>query len=55
MQTAGIRKGFLTILPQDSNGSLQEQNRTGEWVGAPPVADTFVLNIGDLVQTFPHQ
>ena len=46
--------GFLTILSQDSNGGLQVQNREGEWVSAPPVEDTFVVNIGDLVQTFTN-
>ncbi|WP_369958888.1 isopenicillin N synthase family dioxygenase [Pseudomonas benzenivorans] len=46
--------GFLTILSQDSNGGLQVQNRDGEWVSAPPVADTFIVNIGDLVQTFTN-
>lgn len=46
--------GFLTILSQDTNGGLQVQNRDGEWVSAPPVEDTFVVNIGDLVQTFTN-
>lgn len=46
--------GFLTILSQDANGGLQVQNRNGEWVSAPPVADTFIVNIGDLVQTFTN-
>lgn len=46
--------GFLTILSQDENGGLQVQNRDGEWVSAPPVPDTFIVNIGDLVQTFTN-
>ncbi len=46
--------GFLTILSQDSVGGLQVQNRNGEWVSAPPVEDTFIVNIGDLVQTFTN-
>lgn len=46
--------GFLTILSQDSVGGLQVQNREGEWVSAPPVEDTFIVNIGDLVQTFTN-
>lgn len=46
--------GFLTILSQDANGGLQVQNRDGEWVSAPPVEDTFVVNIGDLVQTLTN-
>ena len=46
--------GFLTILSQDSVGGLQVQNRDGEWISAPPVEDTFIVNIGDLVQTFTN-
>ncbi|MGB0943012.1 MAG: isopenicillin N synthase family dioxygenase [Marinomonas sp.] len=46
--------GFLTILSQDDIGGLQVQNRDGEWVSAPPVEDTFIVNIGDLVQTFTN-
>jgi len=41
--------GCLTILSQDSTGGLQVRNRAGEWIAAPPVADTFVINIGDLL------
>lgn len=46
--------GFLTILHQDSVGGLQVRNRDGEWVSAPPVEGTFVINIGDLVQTLTN-
>jgi len=46
--------GFLTILSQDEVGGLQVQNAEGEWVSAPPIEDTFIVNIGDLVQTFTN-
>lgn len=46
--------GFLTILAQDANGGLQVKNREGDWISAPPIPDTFVVNIGDLVQTFTN-
>jgi isopenicillin N synthase-like dioxygenase len=46
--------GFLTILSQDSVGGLQVRNRAGEWVSAPPVDGTFIINIGDLVQTLTN-
>ncbi len=46
--------GFLTILSQDDIGGLQVQNRNGDWISAPPVEDTFIVNIGDLVQTFTN-
>ena len=46
--------GFLTILSQDDVGGLQVQNHEGEWISAPPVEDCFIINIGDLVQTFTN-
>ncbi|MEM1360910.1 MAG: 2-oxoglutarate and iron-dependent oxygenase domain-containing protein [Pseudomonadota bacterium] len=42
--------GNLTILAQDDVGGLQVMNRDGHWVEAPPIPDTFVINIGDLIQ-----
>ncbi|MBK4994894.1 isopenicillin N synthase family oxygenase [Pseudomonas sp. S37] len=46
--------GFLTILHQDDVGGLQVQNQEGDWISAPPIEDTFVVNIGDLVQTLTN-
>lgn len=46
--------GFLTILSQDEVGGLQVRNRDGEWVSAPPVEGSFIINIGDLVQTLTN-
>ncbi|MEL6640387.1 MAG: 2-oxoglutarate and iron-dependent oxygenase domain-containing protein [Pseudomonadota bacterium] len=42
--------GNLTILAQDDVGGLQVMNRDGAWVEGPPIPDTFVINVGDLVQ-----
>ncbi|RWE25123.1 MULTISPECIES: isopenicillin N synthase family oxygenase [unclassified Mesorhizobium] len=42
--------GSLTILAQDSAGGLQVMNRDGVWVEGNPIPDTFVINIGDLIQ-----
>ena len=42
--------GNLTILAQDDVGGLQVMNRDGFWVEAPPIPETFVINIGDLIQ-----
>ena len=42
--------GSLTILAQDDVGGLQVMNRDGDWVQAPPIPGTFVINIGDLIQ-----
>lgn len=46
--------GVLTILGQDEIGGLQVRNRSGEWVSAPPLKGTFIVNIGDFVQTFTN-
>lgn len=38
--------GVLTILLQDDVGGLEVLNNAGEWVVAPPIRDTFVVNLG---------
>ena len=38
--------GVLTILLQDEVGGLEVLNNAGEWVVAPPIRDTFVINFG---------
>lgn len=40
--------GFLTILKQDHNGGLEVRTRQG-WIAAPPIAGSFVCNIGDML------
>jgi isopenicillin N synthase-like dioxygenase len=39
--------GCLTILAQDEVGGLQLLNGAGQWIAAPPIPGTFVINIGD--------
>ena len=41
--------GVLTILCQDNLGGLQVQNKSGDWIEAPPVENSFVCNIGDML------
>jgi isopenicillin N synthase-like dioxygenase len=41
--------GCLTLLWQDDSGGLQVQGRSGNWVLAHPIPDTFVCNVGDLL------
>jgi len=41
--------GTLTLLAQDGRGGLEVYTRDGEWIGVPQVADSFVVNIGDLM------
>jgi isopenicillin N synthase-like dioxygenase len=42
--------GFLTILAQDNQGGLQVRNNLGEWIEAPPIPNTFVLNSSDMLK-----
>jgi len=50
--------GILTILKQDDSGGLQVKSRSGwttsecptsGWIDAPPIAGSFVCNIGDML------
>lgn len=41
--------GCLTLLAQDDVGGLQVQTPAGNWVDAPPLADAFVVNVGDML------
>lgn len=40
--------GLLTILLQDDAGGLEVRSRS-KWISAPPVPDSFVCNIGDML------
>ena len=40
--------GMLTILRQDDTGGLQVKSQ-GRWIAAPPIDNTFVCNIGDML------
>jgi isopenicillin N synthase-like dioxygenase len=41
--------GLLTLLGQDGNAGLQVRSTAG-WVDVPPDTDTFVCNIGDMLE-----
>jgi len=41
--------GFITLLAQDDVGGLEVRNKAGEWVAAPPVPGSFVMNVGDIL------
>ena len=54
----GVRQhtdmGFLTLLKQDDSGGLEVRNRDGEWIAAPPLHGSFVVNIGDMLEYWTH-
>ena len=41
--------GVLTVLCQDDTGGLQVQDVNGDWLHAPPIEGTLVVNFGDLL------
>jgi len=41
--------GYITLLAQDEVGGLEVRNKAGEWIAAPPIPDTFVMNVGDIL------
>ncbi|MDR0278416.1 MAG: isopenicillin N synthase family oxygenase [Paucimonas sp.] len=41
--------GCVTLLYQDSAGGLQVRSLDGEWIDAPPIEGSYVVNIGDMM------
>ena len=46
--------GFLTLLAQDEVGGLEVRNRDGQWIAAPPIDGTFVMNVGDILSRWSN-
>ncbi|WP_432462884.1 isopenicillin N synthase family dioxygenase [Agarivorans sp. QJM3NY_33] len=46
--------GCITLLYQDQIGGLQVQDRHGQWIDASPVENSYVVNIGDLMQRWTN-
>jgi isopenicillin N synthase-like dioxygenase len=51
-QGVGAHKdsGLLSLILQDGAGGLQVEVTPGQWIEATPVADAFVVNIGELLE-----
>ena len=41
--------GFITFLVQDEHDGLEVRVRDGEWISAPPIPETFVVNVADML------
>ncbi|MEH2239803.1 isopenicillin N synthase family dioxygenase [Nostoc sp.] len=46
--------GSITLLFQDDVGGLEVQTASGEWIAAPAIPDTMVVNTGDLMQRWTN-
>lgn len=46
--------GMITLLTQDPIGGLELRKRDGEWVRAPWVDGTFVVNLGDMFKVWTN-
>ena len=46
--------GSLTLLFQDDVGGRNTQTASGEWIAAPAIPDTVVVNTGDLMQRWTN-
>ncbi len=54
---AGVHTDFgcLTILAQDDVGGLQIKDKAGNWLNAIPIDDTFVINVGDMLERWTNK
>ncbi|MDZ8053736.1 MAG: isopenicillin N synthase family dioxygenase [Aulosira sp. ZfuVER01] len=46
--------GSITLLFQDDIGGLEVQTTSGEWIAAPSIPGTVVVNTGDLMQRWTN-
>ncbi len=46
--------GCITILAQDDTGGLQVKNSQGKWIDAPFMKDSFLMNVGDMLNRWSN-
>ncbi|MFP6708805.1 MAG: 2OG-Fe(II) oxygenase family protein [Alphaproteobacteria bacterium] len=44
----------MTLLYQDQAGGLYVLNKEEEWIAAPPIEGSLVLNVGDLLERWSN-
>lgn len=49
-----IDYGFLTILDQEGVSGLEVMAASGEWVSVPSIPDTYIVNIGRVMQIWSN-
>jgi isopenicillin N synthase-like dioxygenase len=47
--------GFITVLAQDAVGGLQVRMPDGSWIDAPTIANSFVMNSGDILRRWSNE
>jgi len=55
-QNMGLRphtdSGAFTVLAQDAVGGLEVLTRSNEWIEVPPLAGSFVINLGEMMKVW---
>lgn len=46
--------GIITILWQDDSGGLQVMDANGDWLPAPPIRGSYVINVGELMKRWTN-
>lgn len=46
--------GIITLLYQDAVGGLQVKSLDGRWIDAAPIENSFVVNIGDMMEMWSN-
>ena len=46
--------GCITLLWQDDNGGLEVRSLDGQWIQAPPIKGSFVINVGGLLERWSN-